>query len=101
MPAFDLVQVFPPSALRQTPPRYLEIAVRLHIFGRGRSCVPLLALHIRPFTSGSNSIQYVVFTQSLGTPVAELIQDLPESSLRKSPTSVMVMNCRLWSNGSK
>src|SRR6185295_12909003 len=100
MPAFDRVHVFPPSTLRQTPPRYLEIAVRLHIFGRGRSCVPLFALQIRPFTSGSNSIQYVVFTQSLGTPVVELTHDWPESSLRKSPTSVMVMKCRFCSKGS-
>src|SRR5690242_12283038 len=101
IPLLDFVHVFPPSTLVQTPPRYFEIPVRLHIFGRGRSCVPLFTLQTRPFTSGSSSIQYVVFTQSFGTPLVELIHDLPASSLRNSPISVIVMNCLLRSNGSK
>src|SRR5262245_41244453 len=101
MPLLDLVQLLPPSRLKQTPPRYFETLLRRHILGRGRSWVQLFTLHTRPFTSGSNSIQVVVFTQSLGTPSVELTQDLPPSSLRKSPMSVVVMNCLRWSKGSK
>src|SRR2546430_13063510 len=53
------------------------------LFGRGKSCVQLLTLHTRPFTVGSNTIQYVVFIHSFGTPRVELTQDFPPSSLRK------------------
>src|SRR6267142_3031332 len=100
-PPYDLVQVLPPSSLRHTPPRKSRIPFRLHIFGRGKSCVQLFTLQTRPFTSGSNSIQYVVFIHSFGTPRVELIQDCPPSSLRKRPISVVEMNCRLRSKGSK
>jgi hypothetical protein len=57
MPAFDFVQVRPPSSLTHTPPLNFELERVLHIFGRGKSCVPLFALHILPRTFGSNSIQ--------------------------------------------
>ena len=56
--------------------------LRRHILGRGRSCVPLIAAHMRPFTLGSNSTQYVVLTHSRGTPlVVALRQPLPPLSL--------------------
>src|SRR5207249_845674 len=101
IPSFDFVQVLPPSSLRHTPPRKFPTPFRLHIFGRGKSCVQLFTLQARPLTSGSNTIQYVVFIHSFGTPLVELIQDCAPSSLRKRPMSVVVMNCRLWSKGSK
>src|SRR5437870_9892053 len=66
----------------------------LHIFGLGKSCVQLFTLQARPLTSGSNTIQYVVFIHSFDTPRVELIQDCPPSSLRKRPISVVVINCR-------
>src|SRR5580698_2946083 len=101
MPSFDFAQVFPPSLLMQTPPRYFPTAERRHIFGRGRSCVQLFTLQTRPLTAGSKTIQYVVLRQSRGTPSVDWIQDLPPSSLRKRPMSVVEMNWRFLSKGSK
>jgi hypothetical protein len=46
IPAFEGFQVLPPSTLEQTPPLYFVTEVRLHILGRGRSCVPLITPHI-------------------------------------------------------
>ena len=57
MPALESVQVRPPSPDTPTPPLNVSGSVRRHIFGRGRSCVPLKAPHIRPFTSGSKATQ--------------------------------------------
>src|SRR5207249_7288439 len=85
IPSFDFVQDLPPSSLRHTPPRKFPTPFRLHIFGRGKSCVQLFTLQARPLTSGSNTIQYVVFIHSFGTPLVELIQDCAPSSLRKRP----------------
>ena len=68
IPVLDFFQVRPPSSLRHTPPLYVSTEVRRHILGRGRSCVPLLTLHIRPRTFGSNTTQYVVFDHSAGIP---------------------------------
>ena len=57
MPAFDGVQCRPPSVETATPPWNRAGSVRRHIFGRGRSWVPLKAPHTRSFTSGSNATQ--------------------------------------------
>ena len=59
-----------------------------HIFGRGRSCVPLNAPHMTPGRSGSNATQYVVLRQSCGMPWLDIIQTGPPSSLRNNPMSV-------------
>src|SRR5580693_2600335 len=56
-PLFDFAQVFPPSLLMQTPPRYFPTPERRHIFGRGRSWVQLFTLQARPLTTGSKTIQ--------------------------------------------
>src|SRR5690349_6475308 len=101
IPSFDFVHVFPPSSLRQTPPLYVSSDVCRHIFGRGRSWVPLFTLHMRPRTFGSKTTQYVVFSHASGTPNVELCHDFPPSSLRKRPISVYVTNRRFESNGSK
>src|SRR5947209_12028419 len=101
IPFFDFAQVLPLSSLRHTPPLQAETAVCRHIFGRGRSCVPLFTLQARPFTFGSKTIQYVVLVQSSGTPIVALVQEVPPSSLRKAPISVYVIKMRLGSNGSK
>ena len=53
--------------------------MRRHIFGRGRSCVPLKAPHTRSFTSGSNASQYVVLRQGVGMPVVEPVHVSPRS----------------------
>jgi hypothetical protein len=84
----ETFHVLPPSSVTSTPPLYLDTAWRRHIFGRGRSWMPLATAHARPFTSGSNSIQYVVFTHGRGTPAVELFQLRPPSSLRERPMSV-------------
>ena len=57
MPVFDTVQWRPPSVESATPPRKRAGSVRRHIFGRGRSWVPLKPPQTRPFTSGSNASQ--------------------------------------------
>jgi hypothetical protein len=88
IPAFEGVHVRPPSLDTPTPPWKRSGSVRRHIFGRGRSCVPLKAPHIRPFTSGSKATQYVVLRQRVGTPIEDPIQLAPPSSLRKRPMSV-------------
>ena len=88
IPLLDGVQVRPPSVDTPTPPWKRSGSVRRHIFGRGRSCVPLKAPHMRPFTSGSNATQYVVLRQRVGTPRDEPVQLAPPSSLRKRPMSV-------------
>jgi hypothetical protein len=88
MPTFDGVHVRPPSFETPTPPLKVSGSVRRHIFGRGRSWVPLKAPHIRPFTSGSKATQYVVLRHALGMPTVEPIHPWPPSSLRKRPMSV-------------
>src|SRR5581483_7206030 len=86
MPFVIGCHVLPPSSLRATPPRKRSGDVRRHILGRGRSCVPLIAAHMRPLTFGSNSTQYVVLTHSRGTPdVVALRQLRPPFSLAHSP----------------
>ncbi len=100
MPWLETVQWRPPSVDTPTPPRNRAGSVRRHIFGRGRSCVPLKPPHIRSFTSGSNASQYVVLRQRVGMPVEEPVQVSPPSSLRKRPMSVYGMNTRCGSCGS-
>src|SRR3954453_17022345 len=81
--------VRPPSSLRTTPPLYVDGAALCQTFGRGRSCVPLIAAHTRPFTSGSKTIQYVVFPQFGGIPFrVALLQLLPPFPLMNRPISV-------------
>ncbi len=53
------VQVSPPSVEMPRRPEGSTLRRRpcRHIFGRGRSWMPLKAPHMSPFTLGSNSIQ--------------------------------------------
>ena len=57
IPALEGVHVRPPSVEMPTPPWNFSGSVRRHIFGRGRSCVPLKAPQASPRTSGSKAIQ--------------------------------------------
>ena len=101
MPVFEGVHVRPPSVETPTPPWKRSGSVRRHILGRGRSCVPLKAPHMRPRTSGSKAIQYVVLRHILGTPREEPVHVAPPSPLRNRPMSVYVMKTRLRSKGSQ
>src|SRR5215475_7157838 len=92
IPSFDFFQVLPPSALRQTPPRYFATLLCRHILGRGKSCVQLFTLQTPPRTSRSNPIHGVESRQSRGTHAVELVQGFPPVSLREGPMSVVGMN---------
>ena len=85
MPALDGVQWRPPSVDTATPPRKVAGSVRRNIFGRGRSCVPLKAPHIRSLTSGSNATQSTVFRNDRGTQVPDPTTVSPPSPLTNSP----------------
>ncbi len=41
-------QILPASSPVNTPPSYCLVPLFRHIFGRGRSCVPLITAHTRP-----------------------------------------------------
>src|SRR4029453_13720043 len=101
IPPFEGVQVRPPSVDTPTPPWNFSGSVRRHIFGRGRSWVPLNAPQGGPFPPGSNPIQYVVLRHRAGTPRVEPVQVSPPSSLRNRPMSVVLMKTRFASNGSQ
>jgi hypothetical protein len=101
IPVHDGFHARPPSVETPTPPSNVSGSRRRHIFGRGRSCVPEKAPHMRPGTSGSKSTQYVVLRHWSGTPTVELVQLSPSSSLRNSPMSVYEMKTRFGSNGSQ
>src|ERR1039457_4809025 len=88
-PSVEVFQVLPPSTDATTPPG--PPPQRFSIRCRGRSCLADITAHILPFTAGSNSTQYVVFSQALGTPVEAVValsQLSPPSSLRIKPMSV-------------
>src|ERR1035441_9006400 len=68
MPSTLGFQLRPPSSLITTPPPKFFTPRARHILGRGRSWVLLITAQMRPFTSGSKTAQYAVFTHSRGMP---------------------------------
>jgi len=100
MPVLEGAQWRAPSTETATPPLKRPGSVCRHIFGRGRSWVPLKAPQTRSFTSGSKASQYVVLRQRLGMPVVEPVQLSPPSSLRNRPMSVYGVKTRFASCGS-
>src|SRR5690606_29920403 len=87
------VHVAPPSSVMTIPPLKFFVPFRRNIFGRGRSCDPLIAAQARPSTPGSKASQYVLLIHDRGIPFpfVALRQLAPPSTLSINPTSVLAI----------